>query len=268
VRAAGRDPFPYINLAPSFFEYPILALRRLNVDSARFSRYPPGAARPDELLVVRKGANRFWVYVFGSPIEVVTDERGRVVSSDGRLTTQKFLAQRRGPLDLGALATVFAERERASRPAGVLSTRDTVTAVVGPAQLWVDYGRPTARGRRVFAADGVLGDTLWRTGANAATQFRTNVPLLIEGQSIPAGTYTLWTLAIPGRYQLIFNRQTGQWGTVYDPKQDLVRVPLRASRLPGVVDRFTVRVEPTTGTAGVLRLQWDTTELSVPFSVP
>jgi hypothetical protein len=143
-----------------------------------------------------------------------------------------------------------------------------VNAVVGSAQLWVDYGRPTARGRRVFASDGVLGDTVWRTGANAATQFRTNVPLMIEGKTIPPGTYTLWTLAIPGRYQLIVNKQTGQWGTVYDPKQDLVRLPMRVSRLPSVVDRFTVTVDPTSGNAGVLRLQWDTTELSVPFTVP
>ncbi len=119
----------------------------------------------------------------------------------------------------------------------------------------------------MFGANGVLNDSIWRTGANAATQFRTNVPLTIAGQTVPAGTYTLWTLAIPGRYQLIFNKQVGQWGTVYDAKQDLVRVPLTARQLPAVVDRFVIEVDPASA-GGVLKLRWDTTELSVPFSTP
>jgi hypothetical protein len=54
----------------------------------------------------------------------------------------------------------------------------TVQAAVGSAHLWIDYGRPALRGRDVWA-NGVLGDTLWRTGANAATQFRTDVDLVL-----------------------------------------------------------------------------------------
>jgi hypothetical protein len=131
----------------------------------------------------------------------------------------------------------------------------------------VDYGRPSARGRRVFGANGVLGDTIWRTGANAATQFRTSAPLTIAGQTIPAGMYTLWTLAVPGRYQLIVNKQVGQWGTEYKRDQDLARVPLQVSRLAQPLDRFTIAVDPTGGNTGVLKLRWDTTELAVPFTV-
>jgi len=149
---------------------------------------------------------------------------------------------------------------------GTLSPRDTVTATVGPAQLWVDYGRPSARGRRVFGANGVLGDTIWRTGANAATQFRTSAPLTIAGQTIPAGTYTLWTVAVPGRYQLIVNKEVGQWGTEYKRAQDLIRVPLEVRRLAQPLDRFTIGVDATGGNAGVLTLRWDTTELAVPFT--
>jgi hypothetical protein len=139
---------------------------------------------------------------------------------------------------------------------------------VGTAQLSVDYSRPMTRGRRVFGPNGVLGDTIWRTGANAATQFRTNVPLTIAGQTVPAGTYTLWTLAVPGRYQLIFNKQTGQWGTEYHAEQDLLRVPLQAGQLSQPVERFTILIDPAGANAGTLRLRWDTTELSVPFTAP
>jgi hypothetical protein len=90
----------------------------------------------------------------------------------------------------------------------------------------------------------------------------------IGGATVPAGTYTLWTLAIPGRYQLIINKQTGQWGTIYDARQDLARVPLNASTLPTVVERFTIAMDPASAGSGLLTLRWDTTELSVPITAP
>jgi hypothetical protein len=267
TRAAARNAFPYINYAIAFFQLPVSALRAANVDSAAYAIYT-GGRQATPMHVVRRGSNRYAVVIQGYPYDIVTDGKGVVQTVDGARTTQHFVATRQNSVDVAGLSAIWAQRERDSRPATVLSVRDTTRATVGPAELWVDYGRPTTRGRKVFGPTGVLNDTIWRTGANAATQFRTNVPLTIAGQTVPAGTYTLWTLAVPGRYQLIINKQVGQWGTVYDPKQDLVRVPLSVSQLPQVVDRFTIAVDPTGGNAGVLRLRWDTTELSVPFSVP
>jgi hypothetical protein len=261
-RVLARSAFPYINLAVSMYALPIAALRAQNRDSAMFAIIGAGGGNPTPMAVVRKGPNRYWMILGGFPTEVTTDDRGRVLTVDGARTTQHILTSRQSSADVPALAAMFAQR------GGVLSPRDTVNATVGAAQLWVDYGRPSARGRRVFGANGVLGDTIWRTGANLATHFRTNVPLSVAGQMVPAGTYTLWTLAVPGRYQLIINKQTGQWGTVYDPAQDLVRVPLQASALSAPVDRFTIAVDPTGGNAGVLKIRWDTMELAVPFTTP
>jgi len=52
--------------------------------------------------------------------------------------------------------------------------------------------------------NGVLGDTIWRTGANAATQLRTDADITIGGAPVPAGTYSLWTHASPrGGYELM-----------------------------------------------------------------
>jgi hypothetical protein len=264
-RAAARDAFPFLNTAVSLYAPAIRALVTSGRDSASFVTYNANGQR-GALPIARKGANRFWIYVFGSPQDVTTDDRGNVLAVDATRTTLKFNA-RRSTVDLPALVAAFAQRERESRP-GPLSPRDTVHATVGGAQIWIDYSRPLARGRRVFGPTGVLGDTIWRTGANAATQFRTSVPLVVAGQTIPAGTYTLWTVAVPGRYQLVFNKQTGQWGTVYDPAQDLIRVPLQTSRLAQPLDRFTISVDPAAANAGVLRLRWDDTELALPFSAP
>jgi hypothetical protein len=262
ARRLARSAFPFINFAVSMTALPIAALRATNKDSAMYTIVAPGLGNPNPLAVVRKGPNRYWLILGGYPTEVTTDDAGHVLTVDGARTTQHIIARRQASVDVPGLAAMFAQR------GGILSPRDTVNATVGAAQLWVDYGRPSARGRRVFGANGVLGDTIWRTGANAATQFRTNVPLTAAGQTIPAGTYTLWTVAVPGRYQLIFNKQVGQWGTEYHAEQDLVRVPLRATQLPAPVDRFTIAVDPAGGNAGVLHIRWDTMNLALPFTTP
>jgi hypothetical protein len=128
--------------------------------------------------------------------------------------------------------------------------------------VWVDYGRPALRGRDVWA-NGVLGDTIWRTGANAATQLRTDADLSIGGTTVPAGTYSLWTRTTPdGGYQLVVNRQAGQWGTEYHPDRDLARVPLRVSTVATPVERFTIVLDPQ----GALNMTWGTKQLSVPVS--
>ena len=261
-RVLARSAFPYINFAVSMYALPIAALRAANTDSAAFSIVGAGGGNPNPFVVVRKAPNRYWMILGGYPTEVTTDDRGRVLTVDGAHTTQHILATRQSSADVPGLAAMFAAR------GGVLSPRDTINANVGAAQIWVDYSRPSTRGRRVFGANGVLGDTIWRTGANAATQFRSNVPLTIAGQTLPAGMYTLWTVAIPGQYQLIFNTQVGQWGTEYHADRDLVRVPLQATQLPQPVDRFTIAVDPASGNAGVIHFRWDTTDLALPFTTP
>lgn len=268
TRAAAREAFPYINYSIAFFQLAVSALRASNTDTAAYVMYTGGRATTP-VGVARRSSAMYSVSVGGFPYQVVVGDRGVVEIVDGARTTQHFEAKRQEgrTLDVAALAATWGQRESQATRAVALSPRDTVNAAIGAAQLWVDYGRPTARGRKVFGANGVLNDSIWRTGANAATQFRTSVPLTIAGQTVPAGTYTLWTLAIPGRYQLIFNKQVGQWGTVYDAKQDLVRVPLTARQIPAVVDRFTIEIDPASA-GGVLKLRWDTTELSVPFTTP
>jgi hypothetical protein len=110
-------------------------------------------------------------------------------------------------------------------------------------------------------------DRVWRTGANEATSFRTTVDLTVGGVRVPRGDYTLYTLATRGGWKLIINRQTGQWGTEYDAKQDLARVDLRQRTLRDPVESFTMWLVPTGSTRGTLRMAWGTAELSTEWSV-
>jgi hypothetical protein len=83
---------------------------------------------------------------------------------------------------------------------------------------------------------------------------------------VPPGLYSLWTWATPRGYQLIVNKQSGQWGTEYRPERDLARIPLQERPAPAPAERFTVTLEPQGGQAGVLTLTWGAKQLSVPVS--
>lgn len=140
----------------------------------------------------------------------------------------------------------------------VASPRDTTRATVGSAMVLIDYGRPSKRGRVIFGGLEPFGK-VWRTGANAATTLVTDKPLTIGALEVPAGTYTLYTqLNKDAPWKLIVNKQTGQWGTQYDEKQDLGRVDMTMESLPAVVEKSTISIE-----SGRLKLAWDQTAASV-----
>lgn len=106
---------------------------------------------------------------------------------------------------------------------------------------------------------------VWRTGANEATTLTTPVDLSIGVTKVPAGTYTLWTLPEEGTWKLIINKQTGQWGTEYDPKQDLARVDM--SKRPAVgspAEQFTISFDKKSEDTADLVLTWETTTVFVP----
>ena len=129
----------------------------------------------------------------------------------------------------------------------------------------IDYGRPFRRGRVIFG-NIVPWDTVWRTGANAASQFITDRELQLAGKLLSAGEYTLWTFPSQRGWTLIFNSQTRQWGTEYDSARDVLRVPMNVTTLTEPVEQFIILLEPREG-GGVLRLRWDTKEAWIPFSV-
>ncbi len=148
------------------------------------------------------------------------------------------------------------------------SPRDSVVTTVAGANINVNYGRPSKRGRVLFngLADMKWG-MVWRTGANEATQFSTSKPLAFGAITVPAGTYTLFTkLEENGKWELIVNTQTKQWGTAYDAKQDLVRIPMTVTSNNAVVEQMEIMVKPA-GKGGEIIVAWDNYKAIAPFTV-
>lgn len=154
---------------------------------------------------------------------------------------------------------VDAQRQRAS-------PRDKVSANVDGASITIDYSRPYAKGRTIFGKDGLVPyGKVWRTGADEATTLTTDATLVFGALTVPAGTYTLYTVPNQKEWLLVVNKQTGQWGTVYTEAQDLGRVPMMLSKVEPT-DQFQIAVEDTAA-GGALQMKWETTQAVAPFVV-
>ena len=269
VRAGGVPAGTMLSFGPSYamWETALRALRQAGRDSGAITLWAPGAPQPQRLPARLSAPGRgeeAQVIYFGDPVLLRVDREGRILAADGSRTTNKSTVARVADVDVAALARRFA-----GAPAmGQTSPRDTARATLGAAQLLVDYGRPSRRGRTVWGGTLVPAGQIWRTGANQATHFRTSADLTLGDLAVPAGTYTLFTLPeADGSYRLIVSRQTGQWGTEYKPDMDLGRVPLTSTTLAEPVEQFTIAIEPSGAAAGRLVLRWDTRELAVPIAV-
>lgn len=146
----------------------------------------------------------------------------------------------------------------------ILSPRDSVFLSIDTGLVTVNYSRPSMRGRRVLG-ELVPYDRVWRTGANQATHLRTTLDITMGGVPVPRGTYTLWSLPSRTGWKIILNKQTGQWGTQYDERQDLARFDASLATLPLAVETLTVSLESTGKASGQLKLVWEQTAVTVPF---
>ena len=126
----------------------------------------------------------------------------------------------------------------------------------------IQYSRPSMRGRKIFGGLVPYGE-VWRTGANAATSLKTDTALMIGNASVPAGSYTLYSLPTATSWKLIINKQTGQWGTEYNQAQDLARVDMKVGQRSSPLEEFTISFDKTGGSSATLKLEWDTTIASV-----
>jgi hypothetical protein len=126
----------------------------------------------------------------------------------------------------------------------------------------VDYGAPSVRGRKIMGELVPYGK-VWRTGANEATGFVTDTDLTVGGTKVPAGKYTVYTMPDANSWKLIINKQTGQWGTEYDEKQDLARIDLKKTALKSPVEQMMISFDKKGGNAATMNIQWESTGLSV-----
>lgn len=119
----------------------------------------------------------------------------------------------------------------------------------------ISYSAPSMRGRKIFGPGGLeANNSAWRAGADEATCMHTDAALDINGLAVPAGDYSLWVDLDAGKWQLIVNKQTGQFGTDYDKSQDFGHVAMTMSKPPAPIEQFRITLTAAGANKGKLEL--------------
>jgi predicted transcriptional regulator YdeE len=151
---------------------------------------------------------------------------------------------------------------------------------------WIEvtYGRPIKRGRQNLFGMGADygkavsdGAPVWRAGANQTTRLKTEVPLVFDGKTLPAGEYSVFVELKENAWTLIFsswpaqdkydqNNKDALWGAYgYTPDKDVVRAAMKVETLPFSMDQFTIAFIDVTIDGGKLAMMWDKTMATASF---
>jgi hypothetical protein len=171
------------------------------------------------------------------------------------------------------------------------SQKASVTQTVGVTDITITYSRPPVKGRTIFAdapasmtarakGEATLDNQnerqkgepivpyghVWRAGANEATMFVVTDDVLINGQPLKAGTYSLHTIPGKEEWTIIFNNDAGQWGSfTYDDKKDALRVKTKPQTVSDNQEWLTYFFDPVTDNSATANLRWE--KVRVPFTV-
>ena len=148
-----------------------------------------------------------------------------------------------------------------------VSPHETTSTTVDGSSMFIEYGRPSMRGRTIFGSL-VRYDDVWCPGADEATMLSTSRPLKIGPLAVPAGEYSLWMLPTENTWTLILNKEAHTFHTNYRGARDFGRVELTKQVLASPVEQLTFAIERNaSGPGGRIVMTWATTEVSVPFLV-
>lgn len=168
------------------------------------------------------------------------------------------------PLVLCMLLAVPATAQQRANEEVRVSPNAIVGQTIGMTDVTVTYGRPSVRDREIFG-DLVPYDAVWRTGANEATTITFSNDVMIEGQPLAAGTYSLFTVPGEDEWTVIFNSVAEQWGAYdYDEDNDVLRVTVEAEDAD-FSELMTFSFDEVGEMEGELVLHWD--ETAVPLTI-
>jgi hypothetical protein len=153
---------------------------------------------------------------------------------------------------------VKAQDDKSKRPSPPAKVTETTN---NGAVITIDYSQPAVKGREIGKDIAPYGK-VWRTGANEATTFEVSKDVKVEGKSLPAGKYGLFTIPNKEEWVIIFNKTPNQWGAYkYAQGDDALRVNVKPTKAPQFTERMTFTVDKS----GKVSLLWG--DAKVDFTV-
>ena len=148
---------------------------------------------------------------------------------------------------------VQAQGDKSQRPSPPAKVSETIGS---GAVVSIDYSQPAVKGRTIGTDIAPYGK-IWRTGANEATVFDVSKDVKVEGKSLPAGKYSLWSIPGKDEWVIIFNKTPQTWGTKYPEGNDALRVNVKPGKAPSFTERMTFAVDKS----GKVSLVWGNDEV-------
>jgi Protein of unknown function (DUF2911) len=163
----------------------------------------------------------------------------------------------------GVLALALILSSAAMRAQTKASPAETATGTINGANISINYSSPAVKGRKIFGGLAPY-DQVWRAGANEATIFKTDKKVMIGKTPLEAGSYSIYVIPAEKSWQVIFNSQTGQWGTSRTgstriPEKDVTTITVKTTKTPELVERLKYDITPKGFT-----LSWENTSVLVP----
>jgi Protein of unknown function (DUF2911) len=145
-----------------------------------------------------------------------------------------------------------AQQDKSKRPSPPAMVKQTLAS---GAQVSIDYSQPSLKGRTIGVDIEPKAGEVWRTGANEATVFETDKDLTIDGKTLPAGKYALFSISGNDSWTIIFNKTWKQWGA-YDYKQadDALRISAPVTKSEASAEKLTFTIDLNGG----ISLKWGT----------
>ena len=177
-------------------------------------------------------------------------------------------------LTLTIIATTFVGTLPLMAQQKRVSPHETISKQIDDNRVTIVYGRPFSKDPKTGETRKIWGGLVpygkvWRTGSDETTLLITEKPLTFGETTIPAGAYALFTMPEDnGASKLIISKEIGEWGAyTYDEKKDVARIDLTQGKTDAPMDEFTMAIDKGKDGGGVLKLEWENTEYSVPFTV-
>ena len=149
------------------------------------------------------------------------------------------------------------------------SPKAMITQTVGLTEVAIDYSRPSAKGRTIFG-DLVPFGKLWRTGANANSIITFSDDVMIDGKTLPKGKYALFTIPKADNWDVIFYKDTDNWGTPenFDEAKVALKTTAKPQMLSNKLETFTIALNNLDNNFAHLEISWEKTIVPVKIEVP
>ena len=132
---------------------------------------------------------------------------------------------------------------------------------VGLTDVTVDYSRPSTKGRKIFG-ELVPYRQVWRTGANGATVLSFSTDVIIDGTTIPAGQYALYSIPDKDEWTMILSKNIKLWGAIgYQQSDDVIRFKAKPAKLSKKNETFEISFANMTDTGSDISLKWENTRV-------